>query len=138
MSNDEKKNMKKNRVVQFIKFGCVGFSNTIISLAVYYLLVWLGWLYVLANAMGFLVSVLNAYFWNSKFVFTNSMEKDHHKAFFKMFLSYLGSFFLSTALITFMVEIVGISQYLAPILRLMITVPINFVVNKLWAFRDKQ
>lgn len=138
MANDDEKIIKKNRVVQFIKFGCVGFSNTIISLAVYYLLVWFGWLYVLAYAMGFLVSVLNAYFWNSKFVFTNSMEKDHHKAFFKMLLSYLGSFFLSTVLITFMVEIVGISQYLAPILRLIVTVPINFIVNKLWAFRDKQ
>lgn len=34
-------------VWQFIKFGIVGFSNTLISLAVYYILVFFGWNYLL-------------------------------------------------------------------------------------------
>lgn len=137
MVEECKQNIKRKSIIQFIKFGCVGFSNTIISLIVYYFFVWINWSYVIANTMGFLVSILNAYFWNSKYVFRNGTENSKGKAFFKMFVSYLGSFCLSTVLITFMVEILGISQYLAPILRLVVTVPINFFVNKIWAFRDK-
>lgn len=135
---EKKKFLKIKLLIQFVKFGCVGISNTLISLAVYYLLVWIGCQYILAYAMGFLLSVVNAYFWNSRYVFTQSMEKSSQKAFFKMFLSYLGSFLLSTVLITIMVEFIGISEYLAPILRLTVTVPINFIINKVWSFNDRQ
>lgn len=126
----------KRIVVQFVKFGFVGISNTAISLITYYVLVWLGCSYILANTAGFLLSVVNAFYWNNKYVFTNKTENSMVKAFGKVFFSYLGSFCISTVLITVMVEILHISEYIAPILRLVVTVPINFVVNKLWAFRD--
>lgn len=124
-------------IKQFLKFGIVGLSNTLISLAVYYILVYLGCHYILANACGFIISVINAFYWNNKYVFTNKQETNLAKAFAKVFASYGGSFLLSTLLITVFVEIFHISEWLAPILRLVVTVPINFVVNKLWAFKDK-
>lgn len=133
----EKVVMSKKIMEQFIKFGFVGVSNTIISLATYYILVWLGCPYILANTAGFLLSVGNAYFWNSRYVFKEKTEESQIKAFGKVFLSYLGSFCISTVLITVMVEILHISEYVAPVLRLVVTVPINFVVNKLWAFKDR-
>ncbi len=61
---------------QFMKFGIVGLSNTAISLGIYYLFIWINRnLYLIGNAVGFIVSVLNSYFWNSKFVFKKKDEK---------------------------------------------------------------
>lgn len=126
----------KKLFVQFFKFGIVGISNTLISLITYYILVYLGAHYILANTAGFLISVCNAFYWNSKYVFKDS-EETKWRAFVKVFMSYGGSFLLSTCIIFVLVEVLNISEWLAPILRLVVTVPLNFVVNKLWAFRDK-
>ena len=66
---------KWNGFFQFIKFCFVGVSNTAISLITYYIFIAINkdW-YILGNAVGFVVSVLNAYFWNSKFVFNKKNE----------------------------------------------------------------
>lgn len=120
---------------QFIKFCIVGFSNTLISLIIYYIFIARGVNYLLANTLGFLVSVINAFYWNNKYVFTDKTETNENKAFIKVFVTYGGSFLLSTFLIFIMVDYLKISQWMAPIMRLIVTFPLNFIINKLWAFR---
>lgn len=133
-----KKKMKKFNVIiiQFIKFGIVGLSNTMISLLTYYILIFLGCHYLIANTAGFLLSVVNAFYWNNKYVFKERLEADSKKAFVKVFLSYGLSFGISTILIWILVNVLHISQWIAPILRLVVTVPLNFLLNKVWAFKD--
>ncbi|MEG0049891.1 MAG: GtrA family protein [Clostridia bacterium] len=127
---------------QFAKFGLVGVSNTLISLGVYQLCVQVFHIhYLLANVLGFVVSVSNAYFWNSRYVFSDGQKKtvkQHLTAFARSFTAYGGTFLLDCALLVFWVEICHVSKTLAPILNLMITVPLNFLVNKLWAFKERQ
>ena len=66
---------------QFIKFGVVGILNNAISLAVYYLVVFLNpGFYLVGNALGFLVSTLNAYLLNSRFVFKGENKKTFNRA----------------------------------------------------------
>lgn len=125
------------RIGQFIKFGTVGVSNTLLSLAIYYLLIHFGVHYLLANAAGFVVSVCNSYFWNSRLVFKNKQEKSGIKAFLKVFASYGVSFLLSCTLMLLFVQALGVSEYFAPILRLLFTIPLNYFLNKMWAFKDK-
>ncbi len=127
-----------NKIGQFIKFGLVGISNTLISLAVYYLLVYFGVHYLIAYTLGFVISVCNAFYWNNKYVFRNKQEKSLVKAFLKVFASYGVSFFLSVILMTLLVEMAGISSLIAPVLKLIITIPLNFMLNKIWAFKDKR
>lgn len=127
----------KKLAAQFMKFGMVGASNTLISLACYYGFLALGCHYLVGNTIGFLASVVNAFYWNNRLVFKEKQETSMVRAFIKVFLSYLGSFLLSTALIWIMVELLHISDKIAPILRLLVTIPLNFILNKLWAFRDK-
>ena len=133
----KKKKTLKRLFVQFIKFGIVGLSNTAISLGVYYLLIYFGMHYILANFLGFVVSVINAFFWSSRFVFTEGEETSKVKSFSKVFVTYGGSFLVSTCLITIFVEVFRISEWLAPLLRLLVTVPLNFILNKFWAFKEK-
>lgn len=125
-----------SRFEQFIKFAIVGASNTIINLSVYYLCIYLGAHYLLAYTAGFIVSVCNAFFWNNRYVFKNKQEKNLVKAFIKVLTSYGFSFVLSVILMSIMVELIGIPSVVAPLLKMVITIPINFVLNKVWAFKD--
>lgn len=122
-------------IKQFFKFGIVGISNTLISLGVYYLLLLINVHYIVANIIAFLVSVLNAFYWNSKYVFPKGAQ-NRKKSFIKCFVAYGFTFLLGTLLLYLMVDRMGISDKIAPIINLCITVPINFVMNKLWAFKE--
>ena len=125
---------------QFVKFGIVGLSNTIISLGVYEACIFLGVHYLLADPIGLIISVVNAYYWNNRCVFGDGQKKpfSHHvRMYFKSLAAYGGAFALNLALLVLWVEIVKIPQWLAPFLNLAITIPLNFVVNKYWTFRKK-
>lgn len=119
---------------QFIKFGLVGVSNTLISLGTYYLLYFWGVNYLIANTVGFIISVLNSYYWNNKYVFKKT-QVGNLKPLIKTFISYGFTFFISTVLLFVMVQLVKISEIIAPVVTLIITIPINFIMNKFWAFK---
>lgn len=128
--------------VQFVKFGLVGFSNTIISYATYYILVPLHVNKYIASVIGFVLSVANAFYWNNSYVFKKddaTEERNMFWAFIKLFLSYAGTgLVLHNALLWLWTDMLHISDYIAPIINLFITIPLNFVLNKLWAFRTKK
>lgn len=134
-------NPKCASLVQFVKFGIVGVSNTLISLGVYQLCLHVFHThYQVANVISFVVSVTNAYYWNSRFVFGRGAQpalRQHLTAYGKAFLSYGSTFLLSTALLTFWVEVCGVTESIAPVINLLITIPLNFLLNKFWAFRHK-
>lgn len=125
-------------VVQFVKFGVVGLSNTLISLAVYYLFVWADpRLYMWGSAAGWVVSVLNAFYWSNRVVFKNesNTKKELFLRLLKSYLSYGSTFLLSQLLLWLEVEQWGVGEWLAPIVNLLITIPLNFLINKFWTFR---
>lgn len=120
---------------QFIKFGIVGISNTAISLIIYYIFIWINTeMYIIGNAIGFVVSVLNAYYWNNKYVFQKK-NKSNIKSLFRTFIAYGSTFLVSTGLLYYWISCLGISESIAPIINLLITIPLNFLINKFWAFR---
>lgn len=125
-------------LMQFVKFGIVGLSNTIISYITYSILVILGIHYLLAQIVAFIVSVLNSFFWNDKYVFKEkSRTRNSWKTFVKTFISYTGTgLILSGLLLYFWIEVLHIHELIAPIINLLITIPLNFVLNKLWAFKE--
>lgn len=126
---------------QFIKFGIVGLSNTLISLAVYEGCIFLHLHYLLANAAGLVISVINAYYWNNRCVFGDGKPKSmacHVRTYFKSLAAYGGAFMLDSLLLVLWVEIIAIPQALAPVLNLCITIPLNFLANKYWTFRQKK
>lgn len=121
-------------IIQFLKFGIVGFSNTFIFLAIYYILIYTGINYIAANTIAFMISVLNAYYWNSKYVFKKAGEYNINLV-IKTFISYGATFILSTVLLFIMINWLDVSKIIAPVINLLITVPLNFLLNKFWAFK---
>lgn len=128
----------KNTIVgfawQFIKFGIVGVSNSLINLAVYYGLIFLKLHYLLANLCGFLVSVMNAYYWNNKYVFKKT-QQGNTKPFIKTLAVYGATFFLGSGLLFGMVHYLNISELIAPLINTCIMIPLNFLLNRFWAFK---
>ena len=131
----------KKTMIQFIKFGIVGVSNTIISYLVYYLFVRMGFHYIIASIFGFIIGVLNAFFWNNKYVFKSETGKERNIVFslLKMYISYgFSGLFLQNLLLFILIELLFVSKYIAPLFCLFITVPLNFLLNRHWTFKEKQ
>lgn len=136
----------KKRLLQFIKFGLVGASNTAVFYLLYagilFLLRRAAWQYdyIFANVTAFTASIFWSFYWNNKLVFqkADDSRQGMWKALGKCFLSYgFTGYILENVLAYIWVEQLGISKYISPLLNLVFTVPINFLLNKLWAFRDK-
>jgi len=123
---------------QFIKFGIVGFSNTVISYLIYSAFVFLGLHYLVAGIIAFFVSVLNSFFWNNKYVFKKETGQKRNilHSLIKTYVSYAFSgLLIHNLLLIFFIEFMHISKYIAPLFGLTITIPMNFFMNKLWAFK---
>ena len=121
---------------QFVKFGIVGIANTVISLGIYYGFIWADpHLYLIGYIVGFVVSVLNAYFWNNKLVFSKK-ENGHIKPLLKSFIAYGATFLLGVSILYLTVDFLHLSKEIAPLCNLILTVPVNFLLIKLWAFKD--
>lgn len=125
--------------LQFFKFGLVGLCNTAISLLIYYIFIFFNSsLYLLGNAIGFLVSTLNAYYFNNKYVFVGSKKRSRKKTLIKTYIIYTCSLILSTTLLYIFVDLLQINEKIAPICCLIITVPLNFLTNKFWVYAKKR
>lgn len=126
------------KISQFIKFGIVGLSNTLISYIVYIVLVHFKVYYLMASLIGFLVSVINAFYWNDRYVFkvSGGEKRQWWKIFMKTFTSYAGTgLILNNLLLVIWIDIFSISEIIGPLINLFITIPLNFLLNKYWAFR---
>lgn len=158
--------MKKSNLKQFIKFALVGASNTIISYIVYSICYHgFNTNVHIANISGFVLSVLNAYIWQSKFVFNEDKEKEKRvwwKVLLKTYAAYaFTGLFLSEVLLLLWLEVIKIQQFMgpfvsimmklgiemskydmavsiAPFINLIVTIPINYIINKFWAYRQKE
>lgn len=121
-------------LIRFVKFCAVGVSNTAISLGIYYIFVAVKpELYLVGNIAGFVVSVLNSYFWNSRFVFKKTDQKA--KTLLKTFVAYGSNLLIGSGLLYLLVDILGISEFIAPLCSLAVTIPLNYFINKNWAMK---
>ncbi len=132
----------KDFVMSFIKFGIVGVINTFISYAIvntsYYVF---NIPLQISNILAFVLSVLCSFLLNGLFVFKKKYEsiKDVLHTLFKTYLTYSFTGLILTVILT---EIecnrLGIPLYIASLANLVVTVPINFLLNKFWAFRKEK
>ena len=56
----------------------------------------------------------------------------------KTYVSYGGTSILSNVLLWIEVAFFSVSKSIAPIVNLLVTIPLNFVINKLWTFRNEK
>lgn len=158
----EKKKKIFSSFLQFIKFGIVGAINTVVNYVIYNFVYHLIIPNVhIANLCGFIISVFSAFLLQNKFVFKkeDGEERSMWKTLAKTYVSYsFTGLFLTELLLLMWIDLINLSQYvsplcewingfgfhfepdglaasIAPILNMVITVPLNFVINKFWAYK---
>lgn len=129
---------------------------------IYVILLFFGVHYLAANIIGNLISILNAYYWSNKFVFKTESGEQRiwWKTLLKTYATYGFSMLLSAGLLVFWLEIVKLERFMPPVLQilnsfgiimdskflaeisaaainLVITIPINYMLNKYWAYRKR-
>ncbi len=133
-------------MTQFVKFGLVGVTNTLIGYGINVLVLKLlqpynlQWDYVAGNVVSFILSVLWSFYWNNKFVFTKQegQQRNIWQALLKTYVAYGFTGIILTNILSYLwIDVLGVSKYIAPLINLVISVPLNFIINKLWAFRTK-
>ena len=122
---------------QFFKFCMVGIGNNAVSLSVYYIVLWKNsHLYMLGSILGAILSIFHGFLWSNFYVFPqrNQTIREFFLSLGKCYLSYGGTSILSNFLLLFEVSYFNISKIYAPIINLIITIPLNFLLNKIWVF----
>ena len=148
-----------NAVVQYLKFIGVGLINAAVNYISYSAVIYLGGHYVLANIVGFTLSVLSSYLINGKFVFDRDEGVKGWHVLLRLYVSYAFTGLLLTNVMSWLwldvlkleegvrpfnemlaqsgVELTDrkLAEYIAPCINIAITTPLNFVINKFWAYR---
>lgn len=154
---------RKKAIIQFIKFAVGSMANTIIEEGTYILLTYVGLHYIPAYFIGFTLGIVNAYFWNTRLVFKangNAEKRVWWIVFGKTYLIYATSLLINLMLLfmwmdIFMIEryFTGISTFflqkglmratprfvagtVASTLDMLLTFPLNYFVNKKWAYKQ--
>ena len=129
--------MKKETIIQFIKFGFVGGINTVLSYVIYYVLcIILGFNYLLSQGIAWFITVFISYVLNNIMTFSDGGSTNWSiKNLVKVYISYsVTGLFLATFLSWIWVDILSIEKAFAPIINLLFTIPLNFLLNKYWAY----
>ena len=129
--------MKKETIIQFIKFGFVGGINTVLSYAIYYVLcIILGFNYLLSQGIAWFITVFISYVLNNIMTFSDGGSTNWSiKNLVKVYISYsVTGLFLATFLSWIWVDVLSVEKVFAPIINLFFTIPLNFLLNKYWAY----
>ena len=122
--------------IQLLKFSVVGGSGFVVNLAVFTALVHgLGIHYLAAAACSFLVAVTNNYTWNRVWTFRGHLGS----------VAYQGPRFLVVSLLALGLNLallrgfvwLGLVEVAAQALAVLLVMPVNFVGNRLWSFRQR-
>jgi putative flippase GtrA len=121
-------------VVQFVKFGIVGVSNTLIAFAAYILLLKVfGVWYLAASAIGFLVGAVNGFLLNRRWTFKEHVGDALTPVRWGIVQSCgLG---LNEGLLYLWVAGVGLSKLVGQALAIAVVTTVTFFVNRAWTFR---
>jgi putative flippase GtrA len=116
---------------KFIKFCLVGGMNTLLSILIYNALLLVHVHFNIANLIAFLLTWLNAFYWNGKHVFRGTTGK----AMLRYFVLYVGTFLLGSGLLYLLVKQLGVNETLAQLPCLVVTTLLNYTGSKYWAFK---
>jgi len=122
--------MKKNNIIQFIKYCFVGGLATVFDWGTYSLLLYLDVEYLLATAGGFIVGIIINYIISKRTVFTTESKVGKYDLLFYFVIGLLGLGF-SIILMYCFVDLMTVNKLLARAITTGIVLIWNFGARKL-------
>jgi len=120
------------KYLPFIKFCLVGVTNVAISYTIYYILLTFGINYLIANAIAYIMGILNGYIWSSKYVFKKNKSLNNMMKFFAVYIS---SLFINLGIMYICVDCYNMHKLIAPIFAIGVGTIYNYILNKIWTFK---
>ena len=121
-------------LVQFVKFGIVGISNTLITFAVYTVLLKVfGVWYLAASAIGFIVGAINGFLLNRRWTFADHVGDAYTPV--RWGIVQTGGLGLNLGLLYLLVHDASIDKLLAQAIATVVVTVTTFLVNRAWTFR---
>jgi putative flippase GtrA len=121
-------------VMQFVKFGIVGVSNTLIFFAVYTLLLKVfGVWYVAASGIGFAVGAINGFLWNRAWTFRGHVGDALTPV--RWFVVQSSGLLANLGLVYLFVDGIGLGELEGQAVTIAIVTVLTFLVNRAWTFR---
>jgi putative flippase GtrA len=127
--------VRKPLVLQFVKFGVVGVSNTLIAFAVYTLLLKVfGVWYVAASGLGFAVGAVNGFLWNRAWTFRGHVGDALTPV--RWFVVQSCGLLLDLGLVYVCVDGVGLGKLVGQAVTTVVVTVLTFFANRAWTFRE--
>jgi putative flippase GtrA len=121
-------------VAQFVKFGIVGVSNTVLAFAIYTVLLKVfGVWYLAASGIGFAVGAVNGFLLNRRWTFREHVGDALTPVRWAVVQSC--GLLVNLALVYTFVTAVGLDKLVGQACATVIVVLGTFVVNRAWTFR---
>ena len=121
---------------EFVKFGLVGVLNTGIHLLILYCLTeFLGFYYVLASVIGFLVAVTNSFFINTFWTFKKDLNSNAGFKYSKFFIISALAAFVNFSLLFVITEYFHVWYIFSQLMATFFSLVINFMGNKFWTYK---
>ena len=132
------KNLNREYLISFIKesvkFGIVGVLNTLVTLAVIFLLSKVfHFYYLLANWVGYIFGFTNSFIFNKLWTFKS--KGDFRREAFFFVLIFIICYIIQAIFLVFFKESLKISADLSQILSMIIYTICGFLGNKIFTFR---
>ncbi|WP_127837409.1 GtrA family protein [Clostridium prolinivorans] len=122
-------------MLQFIKFSMVGILNTVITIISYNILTFTGINYILSNTIAYILGMINSYFWNKTWVFS-SKDKDINLVIKFIIVNFI-TLVLNNYILHVFVSNFKFNKSISQIPAIICGMVVNFVLNKIWTFKDK-
>jgi putative flippase GtrA len=121
-------------VVQFVKFGIIGVSNTLIFFLVYTLLLKVfGVWYVAASGIGFAVGAINGFLWNRAWTFRGHVGDALTPV--RWFVVQTSGLLVNLGLVYLFVDGAGFGELTGQAATIVIVTLLTFSANRAWTFR---
>lgn len=121
-------------LAQFVKFGLVGVSNTLITFVVYtVLLKAFGVWYVAASGIGFAVGAVNGFLWNRAWTFKGHVGDALTPV--RWFVVQACGLLVNLGLVYLFVDGAGLDELLGQGFTIAIVTVLTFFANRSWTFR---
>lgn len=136
-----------NGIIQFLEFLLVGVTTTIVGYVSYVIVIFALrsyetlWDYYAGNVVSFFCGVSWSFYWNNRIVFRigRGEKRSVFLSLIKTYASYaFTGIILSNLLMYVWINVLMLSKMIAPLLSAVICIPINYLINKLWAFRTNR
>jgi len=119
--------------IQLAKFGVVGASGYVVNLAIYAALLGIG--PHSALAVSFVVSAANNYWWNRHWTFAHAKGHFGYQG-MRFFIVSAVAFAATQFWLFIFLDWIGWGKIVSAAIAIILVMPLNFVGNKLWSFRQ--